>query len=322
MPRVLLTSCCPDWPLIRQTPQRLGLWEDFEFVIDQPGAECDAWVVFDSPAAPQKAVCHPENTLFISAEPPEIRNYGPSFLDQFRWVITCHQSRHRGLIEHQQAHPWHIGVDCENGFRANLDYDSLSAMTCPEKPYLMSAVISSKAITPAHRQRLDFVKRVKARLGDDFHILGRGHQTINDKWEAIGPYRFHLALENARLPNWMTEKVSDAFLGFAFPFYFGATNAADYLPAGSFEPIDIFRPEEAVDRICDGIERRLDEERREHVVEARQRFLNELNIFPMLVRLFRDRLVDGPKESLTIYPKSHHITLAVRRIGRQFRRAA
>ena len=35
MPRVLLTTGCTHWPYARQTPQRLGVWEDFEFVIDQ-----------------------------------------------------------------------------------------------------------------------------------------------------------------------------------------------------------------------------------------------------------------------------------------------
>jgi len=322
MPRVLLTTCCPDWPIARQTPGGNGVWEEFEFVIDQSEVTCDAWVAFENPTTSVTATCVPNNRFFLSAEPPEIRSYGSAFLRQFRWVVTCHDVKHQGLIAAQQAHPWHVGVDCENGFAANLDYDSLSNMQMPTKSHLMSTVISNKAITPAHRQRLEFVRRLKERLGDAFHVLGRGHQEIGDKWQAVAPYRFHLAMENAQRPHYLTEKISDAFLGFAFPFYFGDASAADYYPAGSYEPINIFRPDEAIDRICQGIDQQLDVVRQNQVASARNSVFNELNIFPTLARLLREKMVDGPRQTLQLYPKNQHLKLAMSQFARPFRRSA
>lgn len=322
MPRVLLTTCCPNWPIARQTPLRAGVWEDFEFVIDQTDVTCDAWVCFDNPTTTVEANCVRENMFFLSAEPPEIRAFGTDFLRQFRWVMTCHDTNHKGLITSQQAHPWHVGVDCDDNFNAILDYDSLSQMGIPEKQYILSTVISNKAITPAHRQRLEFVQRLKQRLGDDFHVLGRGHKEIGDKWDAVAPYRFHLAMENASRPHYMTEKISDAFLGSAFPFYFGHSSADEYFPAGSYEPVDIFRPDAAIDQICGAIEQQLDIERTEQVQQARRYVLDELNIFPTLVKLLKDKMVDGPQRNVRLYPKSQHVKLAFSGIGRALRRVA
>ena len=322
MPRVLLTTSCPDWPIARQTPGGLGVWEDFEFIIDQSDVACDAWVAFDNPPAPVTATCVPDNMFFLSGEPPELRSYRSDFLRQFRWVVTCHDIRHRGLITAQQAHPWHVGVDWDRNFTANLDYDSLSDMTVPDKPYLISTVISDKAITPAHRQRLEFVRRLKQRLGGAFHVLGRGHQEIGDKWEAVAPYRFHLAMENARRPHYMTEKISDAFLGCSFPFYFGDETAADYYPVGAYEPIDIFRADEEIDRICKCMDEQLDIVRRTQVAQARQAVLNELNLFPTLARLLRDRIVNGTAKTLRLFPKNQHFKLAMAGITRPFLKSA
>lgn len=322
MPRVLLTTSCPDWPIARQTPGGCGVWDDFEFVVDQSDVACDAWVALESPKRSVTATCVPDNMFFVSLEPPEIRTYKRDFLRQFRWVMTCHDMKHKGLITAQQAHPWHVGVDWDDHFSANQDYDSLSKMPVPTKSHLISTVISKKAITPAHRQRLEFVRRLKLRLGDAFHVFGRGHQEIGDKLQAVAPYQFHLAMENARRPHYMTEKISDAFLGSSFPFYFGDPSVSHYYPTGSYELIDIFRADEAIEQICRGIDEQLDIQRRAQIAQARQTVLNELNIFPTLVRLLREKMVDGPRQTLQLYPKNQHFKLAMAGITRPFLKSA
>ncbi|EMI55778.1 transferase [Rhodopirellula sallentina SM41] len=298
------------------------MWEDFEFVVDRTNEDVDAWVVLENPLSDVSARCHPRNTFFVSWEPPEIRSYNRLFLSQFQWVQTCHSVSHPGLVVSQQSQPWHLGVDAEHGFVPVMNYDSLSTMQRPEKTALMSVVISNKAITPAHRQRLLFVKMLKDRLGDRLHVYGRGHQTISDKWEAIGNYRYHLVLENASRPNYITEKLSDALLGFCFPFYYGAPNASEYFPVGSFEPIDIFQPENAIDIILRGIDSDLDRHRQGDVDTARTSVLEQWNLFPMLVRLLREKMVCGPKRKLTIYPKKHRFKIGASKLTRAMRPAA
>jgi len=323
MPRVLLTTCSPQWPFARQTPGSLGKWENFEFILDQQDETVDAWVAFDNPTEPVRAKCNPDNTFFITAEPPELRSYNPWFLKQFRWVITCHDIKHRGHIRAQQCQPWHVGVGIDaQEFRTNLDYDALSNMPMPEKTRLISAAISNKAITEAHRQRLDFVYRLKAVLGDQLSLLGVGCQPFVDKWDAVAPYRFHLALENAVRPHYITEKLGDAFLGYAFPFYFGAPNIGDHYPDGSYAPIDLSRPEAAIQQICQAIDDNLDMQRREQVAQARHAVLNQWNMFPRLVRVLREKMTTGKPRSLCIYRKSQRLQLAMSNVNRAFSRAA
>ncbi len=317
MPRVLITTPFPAWPLLRQTPGHAGRWEDFEFVVNEPVETCDAWVVFEEVPETLRTRCPRENTVFVSAEPPAIRRYRRGFLDQFRWVLTCHEIDHRGHIPWHQGHPWHAGVDREANNRSTWDYDSISSHDAAHKPHLLSTVISTKSITPAHRQRQAFVALLKAELGDAFHVYGRGYLPIADKWDAVAPYRFHLALENECRKNYVTEKVSDAFLGSAYAFYFGATNATDFFPANSFSAIDVFEPETAIATIKQAIAEDFDRTHRDAVREARRRVLDEHNFFPLVVRLLRERMSGAPPQPVELLPRRQRVQLALRRLGRR-----
>ncbi|MGB0597259.1 MAG: glycosyltransferase family 10 domain-containing protein [Rubripirellula sp.] len=307
---------------MRQTPGSLGVWEDFVFVTDPAEGSFDAWVVLDNPPMPVTATCNRENLFFVSWEPPEIRTFHRGFLTQFRWVQTCHPCKHPGLIESQQSQPWHAGVEVADGFLPNLDYDQLARMSPPEKSELVSVIISNKVTTEAHRQRLEFVRMLKSRLGDKLHVYGRGHNDIADKWVALKDYRYHIVLENASRRNYITEKLTDAFLGYCFPFYFGAPNAHDYFPSESFAAIDVFRIDEAIETICSLIASDRDVQRRSAIERARQVVLGELNLFPMLANLVRDKMVHGRRDQLTVYPKKNRVKIGVSNISRALRVAA
>ena len=41
-------------------------------------------------------------------------------------------------------------------------------------------------------------------------------------------YKFHIAVENSSLPNYMTEKLHDCFLTKTVPIYYGCPNISDY----------------------------------------------------------------------------------------------
>ncbi len=83
----------------------------------------------------------------------------------------------------------------------------------------VSVVITRKTKTPLHRARLQFVEQLQRRLGDRLHVYGRGFQEVGDKREAIDPFKYHLALENNDQEHFWTEKIADAYLGWALPLY-------------------------------------------------------------------------------------------------------
>lgn len=60
------------------------------------------------------------------------------------------------------------------------------------------------------------------------------------KLATIGRYRFCIAFENARQPDYVTEKLFQPLLAGTVPVYLGAPNVADYAPPGSFINVEDF----------------------------------------------------------------------------------
>jgi len=98
------------------------------------------------------------------------------------------------------------------------------------KSKLMSVITSSKDFTEGHQKRLNFVRRLKDYFGEDIDVFGRGIREVDDKWDAISPYKYHIALENSVYPHYWTEKLGDVYLSGAYPIYYGCLNLEDYFP--------------------------------------------------------------------------------------------
>ena len=87
MIRGKLTTNFPEWPLIRQTPGRSGVWGDCRFFINEDVEECDFWVVYDDVLRPETTRCPPGNTLLVTGAPPSVKTYHPRFAAQFARVL-------------------------------------------------------------------------------------------------------------------------------------------------------------------------------------------------------------------------------------------
>jgi hypothetical protein len=291
MKTVCLSTSFPSWPLLRQTPAGDGRWGDVRFVPHHDGVACDAWVVYDGLLGPQRAVCPPDNVLFVAAESPAIKTYDRRFLAQFEAVLTCQaEMEHPRPILSQQAQPWMVGVmrptEAESDDR--FGYRQL-ARPLPAKTRLVSVVCSNKAITPDHRARVRFLEALAARLGPRIDVFGRGHGWVADKWDAIAPYRYHIALENCRVPHYWTEKLADAYLGGAFPIYHGCPNIADYFPADAYAPIDVTDGDAAVAAVERVLEADPAARCEESLARARGLVLDRYNLFPVLADLAAGR---------------------------------
>ncbi len=152
-------------------------------------------------------------------------------------------------------------------------FDELAALSPPEKPYPMSAVASTKTGIAGHRLRNDFIARVEREL-PEIDVFGRGRQReVDDKWDSIAPYRFTIAIENSSSPDYWTEKLTDAFMAWTVPLYFGAPNIIDYFPEDSFIWLPIDDPDRAMAIIRQTLEDDNWESRLAAVGEARKRIL-------------------------------------------------
>jgi hypothetical protein len=304
MMRIKLSTSFSTWPLIRQTPGATGMWDDCQFLIDETVDDCDWWVVYEGLMQPETTRCPPQNIVFISGEPPANRKYNRSFLSQFSQIITSHRICFlcRRVLHTQQALPWHIGVDRSQKNVVRYAYDDFIGMQPPPKTGEIAVVVSSKTNREGHRKRLRFLKALKAHFGDRIEIFGRGIREVGDKWDAIAPFRYQIVMENSVSRHYFTEKITDAYLGFAYPFYYGCPNLSDYYPEQAFTAIDINQPDQAIATIEHSMRADLYSLNIKSIYEARDMTLNKYNLFPMLADICQSSPLKD-KKSITLYPE-------------------
>lgn len=239
----------------------------------------DVVVVYEGLQEKFRLKCRLGGLIFISGEPPTSSIYQRSFLKQFDCILTSHKKiKYLKNILWQQSLPWHIGFSYKNK-SYNLNYNQLLHLK-PEKTKLISAMCSFVSILPGHVKRNNLVLNIIEKYQGQIDVYGKKYHFIDDKAEAILPYRFHLCIENSSIDDYWTEKLSDPILGYSIPIYIGCTNIRRYFPEdamyvcsmedenGIYATLDyiINNPQEAYEAKWNGLNL------------ARKRILDEYNI--------------------------------------------
>lgn len=316
MIKVKITMPFEKWPLLSQTHESSGVWGDCQFFVNTDVGECDYWVVCDGLLRTETVKCPVDNIIFVTWEPPIIKKYNRNFLNQFGKIITCHEDiKHNFLINEQQGLPWHIGVKNKDGVITGNgnSYDELKGIKEFNKNKLISVITSDKKFTKGHIKRYEFVEKLKAHFGDRLDVFGRGVRDIEDKWDAIGDYKYHIALENSQCKDYWTEKLSDSFLGGAYPLYYGCPNIHDYFPKESLTVIDIDDVEGTISKIESDIENNKYEKRIDNILEARNMILDKYNLFAMLGKHCTEK-AGIHNDYITIRPESEFKKSILKRI--------
>ncbi|MHC5055899.1 MAG: FkbM family methyltransferase [Planctomycetota bacterium] len=304
MVHVKLSIQFPTEAILRQTPGGEGRWGSCVFHVNEDVGECDYWVVYDRPAEPEAAVCPPANVILITGEPPSVATYPTEFLAQFGRVVTCHEALdHPDVLIRQQGMPWHVGRRQREHVNVEWTkgYDELKSITTPQKTRTLSVICSTKKNTKGHRRRNRFVEALKRRLGDSVDLFGRGRTEVEDKWDALAPYEYTVALENCSHPHYWTEKIADAYLAEAFPFYFGCPNLEEYFPAESFRRIDLDDIEGSVEAIRSAVEEDVCAGAREALGAAKEAVLERYNLFALAAELCAGG-VSGVRKEVCVAP--------------------
>lgn len=276
----------PDWPIQRQSPGQKCIWNNCRYSCNSKTETCDYWVVFEGLGKKNEiAICPKDNTVLITAEPPTLKTYKKEFIDQFATVITCHSNlEHRNSIIQHSGMPWHVGrrQKGHHNISFSKDYDELKAIKNIEKTRLISVISSAKDFSGGHRKRLDFAKMLKNHFGESIDLFGRGINEVEDKWDALAAYKYHVAIENSGIDDYWTEKLSDAFLAGCYPIYYGCTNIDRYFDPGSMTTIDIDYPDNAIDIIEECIKNNRHDQAKRQIWQSREKVLDEYNLFALI----------------------------------------
>lgn len=275
--------------VLRQFPGSLPQWGDCRFEFDVDCRDYDWLVVYhDLPPdgrffTEEKLACPRERTMLLTGEPSTITVFGRDYLRQFGCIVTFQEPwamHHPNVVFHHPGLIWHYGLPFGEG--DFLTWDTIAATPPPRKAKMIATVCSNRTgKVTLHSARVDFTWRLKTDL-PELDIFGHGVNPMNDKAEALDPYRFHIVVENHVYPHHITEKLPDAFLGYTLPFYHGAPNAADYFPRDSFIPIDINDYRRSLDIIRSHLANHEYADRLPYIIEARRRVLEEQNLFAII----------------------------------------
>jgi hypothetical protein len=232
-------------------------------------------------------VCPPTKTLCALLEPPDILTLPDEYTEQFYAVVgpdprvSC-----KNLLMGAAGHHWFVEITAQRATSAPIT----------AKPKLISAVVSSKRDTPGHRARFGFLRHLKDHFGDRLAWFGRGvMDTGASKLVALSDYKYHIVLENCRWPHYWTEKLSDAFMANAFPFYWGAPNIAEYFDRSSYCPIDPLDPRDAINKIEAAIQANLWEARQKDLAQARAQVATQYHPYEIWRSIFESLPASAPR---------------------------
>jgi hypothetical protein len=304
MYKVKLSIAADNVGCARQTPGGQAIWGNYQFFINQEIEEADFWVVYSKgERKTESCKVSPENTLFITGEPETIYHYAKGFVNQFKRIVVCQNNiKHPNQIHYQPAQPWHIGkvYNGENKVVFRKTYDDFAKTNEYPKKKLISVISSKKAFTKGHQNRIDFVLKLKNHFGDQIDLFGRGFNPIDDKWDVIAPYKYHIAIENSAYPDYWTEKLADCYLGGTYPLYHGCTNLDRYFDDKAFSSIDINNFDKSIATIEQVLKDNLFEKRQVQLKKAKELVLDKYNIFQLIASQLDDMNPDSPKTSYTI----------------------
>lgn len=239
-------------------------WDEFAFTIENI-PECDAVLIFNNPSEKIKTLCYPENVVAFMMEPGDQKQNPWMFkgLQQYSSIYSPIKNS-SNTIQSNGFLGWHVLAD----------WNTLSSMNVPEKPSEISCIASVLQHLQGHRKRFDFINTLQKEI-PQIDFFGKGRKFLPDKMDGLLPYKYSIAIENSSKPFYFTEKITDCFLAYTIPIYYGCENIFDYFPEKSIIQIDIDKPEDTILKIKNILENDNWEDRVSALKEARELVLNK-----------------------------------------------
>jgi Glycosyltransferase family 10 (fucosyltransferase) C-term len=273
----------------------------YNFEIDNDCTKCDYWVIWgDLPInyAKMSVSCPKEHIVYMTDEAFTEKKFDQNFLNQFDFVITCRDDlSHRHIIKTHEINTWHV----EKSF---LDVFNTQFLAKDKK---ISVVSSDLTVLPGHKKRYAFVNRLIGHFKDRLDVFGRGFNPVADKWDALAPYKYSIAIENSALPGYFTEKLTECYLAHTFPVYFGAPDITDYFDSASLLTINIEDYRTSIHLIEKLLEEDPWEKLQETLIQQKLLYLSRYQLFSALSTVL-DRLPSNHSAKIISHTvKAHRV---------------
>lgn len=263
-----------------------------DFTLDA-NEDVDAVVICNHPTRPEDVCVAPENIFHVHQEPGDALYHG------FMYNNVVGKKHSHLDIADITGHP------CLN-WLVNKSYDQLQQLDTSfstvqaDKNKLFSGVISGHNALNGHYFRLKILEEIKQKF--ELDLYGKGHNFIPDKWDALYPYKFSLAMENSSQKNYWTEKIMDCYLACTMPVYFGCPNIGQFFPPNSFITIDVDNLSYSLDEMAEKLTHEYYEANYQSILEARDLCLYKYSTAPGLSNIIETNYTEGLKKPTQLQP--------------------
>ena len=262
-------------------------YDEFAFT-PYPKPQCDGVLILNTISETIKTDCPAENIIAIMME-PGIRELHPWMfkdLEQYSQVHSPIPMSNNTVISHGYL-----------GWYFNHDLQTLKDLRIPQKTKVVSCIASGLKQLEGHRLRLSFIEMLKKEF-NNIDFFGKDGNYLQEKMDGLLPYRYSIAIENATIPFYFTEKINDCFLSWTVPIYHGCMNIGKFFPEKSFIKIDIRDTERSLRTIRNILENDDWNLRTSALQEARQLVLENYQPLAGASKIFRSIGASGIKNSV------------------------
>lgn len=223
--------------------------KDYKFTI---GDDFTHTIIINK-ATPDLKSIPKENVIGLSYEPPVFLQLTPEFVE----YVKKHVSKYYIGQIHSNLPPEFI--EKYSYLNYNTDFNNIPKT----KP--MSIIFSNKQYTNGHRYRHQLVKNIlHTKLPIDIYGLGcnrlMSHDTrIKGAFSGTEPYdgyKFHITIENVSIPEYFSEKITQALVSKCVPIYWGCTHIDNYFPNMTYKLSgNITDDMTLIETICNNLEK-------------------------------------------------------------------
>jgi hypothetical protein len=292
-------------PLYKQFPTEQLVWGDYEFILGDSCGECDYVVVLDTLSKPLQVICKEGGVICFPMEAASIKKYPKCYLQQFD-TIFCFQDymmREPNAKFSIPPFPWMLIYDFYAMNDAVYDkYDYFKAPDTQGRLDKFCLFTSNKKYTKGHCDRIHFVEKIKEAIPEMVDVFGKGFNNVDVKYDVMSKYKYCIVIENERVPYWRTEKLSDAILAGCYSLYYGDPKIDDLFSDREVESLNIFDIRGSVNRMKNIISSNLYDGRIKDILSARNKVLNEWNMFPIIANCLEKVTISEEIKQVTINP--------------------